>query len=382
MANETTLLGDPQIADAGTAQEILEPTTQEISGVGTLETIPKTPLASVASSGPATEGDTTGLLESTGTATPPPLVDNPNLNYTKRPSLEFEGEFDVYDSNGKLIDQKEFQDKKLNIDHIKEEANQSTTQLIGNQQKALDDLEKSIVDLSLPTEKEKELIDALQAQKEIIRQFELDTEATIEGFTGQGRGRTTALVANQQTKERRTRALEKLGLSNELLALSEQLGIETEQRKTTLDLAKDKFGIAEKRFDLAVGLREEMKGLKEEEANKARAFILDVLDLAEGKTFEELDPETQRRIMEAVSKTQLTLDMVKTALKSGVEEVSGGGTTEGVEDSALSKDEFRKVAEEEALQSLRPDVLDNLYEEYLKQFNETSEGGKSSGRSV
>lgn len=184
----------------------------------------------------------------------------------------------------------------------------------------IDQISKDILASKTPTPEEKQLLKDLQEKKASLRTFDLETLQRVESFVGTGRGRTTAFVGKQQAKERRVRALERLGLAQEAQSLTELLGLEETERRALGDIATTQLSLAGKKLDLALGLKSEFDKLNEKEQDDARAFILDVIDFSQGKTFEELDPGVQQQIINSVADSPLTLSMVKTALESGAKE--------------------------------------------------------------
>lgn len=178
----------------------------------------------------------------------------------------------------------------------------------------IDKISKDILASKTPSEEEKTLLKDLQTKREQLRSFDLSTLKTFEDISGQRI--STGFIAGQQNKERRTRALERLGLAQEAQSLVEQLGLSQAERQALGDVANAQLDLAGKKLDLALGLQAELDKLDKKEKDEARAFILDVIDLADGKTFEELDLNTQVRLTEAIANSPLTADMVKTALEN------------------------------------------------------------------
>lgn len=178
----------------------------------------------------------------------------------------------------------------------------------------IDKISKDILASKAPTPEETQLLKELQAKKEQLRTFDLSTLKTAEDIAGQRI--STTFIAGQQAQERRTRALERLGFAQEAQSLVEQIGLTQSERQALGAGATAELALAGKKLDLALGLQTELDKLDAQEKDEARAFILDVIDFADGKTFEELDLNTQVRLTEAIANSPLTADMVKTALEN------------------------------------------------------------------
>lgn len=180
--------------------------------------------------------------------------------------------------------------------------------------KTIEDIEKKMAEGYTPSAEEKALQAEYQKAKEDLAKFDLDTLRKLEGYVGAGTGRTLANVSLQQDKERRLAALDRLGLAQELSAYAERLSSAQDQRKTALDYAKSLFDTSAKKLDLALGITKEMNELQRQKKDDARAYLLDMINFSQGKAFEDLDPATQKAVMESVANSPLSLGMVKTAL--------------------------------------------------------------------
>lgn len=184
---------------------------------------------------------------------------------------------------------------------------------------AIETLERQIASASVSSAEEKELQRQLAQKKADLDAFDLGTLEGSEALMGQGRGRTIANVALQDTKLKRVRALERLGLANEAEMLTTQLGLAQADRKERGDLATTQYNLATKKLDIALGIQDKILRLQDDERDNARQFLLDSVNFAAGKTYDELDGDTQAAIVNAVSNSPITLDMVKTALSTGAE---------------------------------------------------------------
>lgn len=190
----------------------------------------------------------------------------------------------------------------------------------------LKSLEAMIQQGYTPTAEEKALAAEFQAKREELRSFDLATLQRTEAMVGEGRGRTVANVQLAQDKERRIRALERLGLAQEAETLSERLSGAKEERTGLLGMATALFDVSTKRFDAALGLTKELAAIDKQSRDDARTWLLDMVDWASGLTWDELDPASQQRITETVANTPLTLDMVKQALKTAKDKMYAGSS--------------------------------------------------------
>lgn len=194
-------------------------------------------------------------------------------------------------------------------------------------------LEASIASAATSSPEEKRLKDALAAKKAELASFDIGTLSASEALTGQGRGATIANVGLQDTKLKRVRALERLGLATEADTLTTQLGLAQDARKQQGEYAQTQYNIATKKLDIALGIEDKISKIAEGEKDNARQFLLDTVNFSEGKTYDQLDKDTQAAITSAVANSPITLDMVKTALKSGSEKAA-----------AQARGELRSVA--------------------------------------
>ena len=183
-------------------------------------------------------------------------------------------------------------------------------------------LESQIAGAAVASPEEKALKEQLIAKKAQLDSFDLGSLQSQEALLGQGRGITTGNLSIQDTKLRRTHALERLGLANEAETLTAQLGLAQDDRKAQGDFATTQYNLATKKLDIALGLEDKLKKISDDERDNARQFLLDTVNFSEGKTFEQLDADTQHAISAAVSNSPITLDMLKTALKNGAEKAA------------------------------------------------------------
>lgn len=100
-----------------------------------------------------------------------------------------------------------------------------------------------------------------------------------------------------------------------ILAKSENLANLTGVRQSKLDSIKTALGFEDKRYERLLGLEDKFRTLDKEEKTQARQDINDILTFAEGKSYEELDPESQLRIQQAVALTPFTLGQIEEAMK-------------------------------------------------------------------
>lgn len=185
--------------------------------------------------------------------------------------------------------------------------------------KSLSDIEAKINANSTPSAEEKQLSQDLADKKAELAKFDTNVESRVNSFFGQGRGATINNINLQGTIERRTSALERLGLTQEAQTITDHLALAKDARTALSDSAKTQYDLAGKRFDIALNLQKEMDSLNEKQKTDARQYLLDVVTFAGSKTYEQLDQATQTAIEKAVANSPITLDMVKTALKSASE---------------------------------------------------------------
>lgn len=181
----------------------------------------------------------------------------------------------------------------------------------------LDKISKDILSSKTASDEEKKLAQELVSKKGSLDQFDTETLKKIESYSGAGRGQTQQFVALNQEKERKTRALERLGFAQEVSNITDQLSLAKDERLALGDIAKTEFDIAKSKTDMAMGIFKEMERLDDQEQDDARTYLLDLVDFAKGKTFEELDQLTQAQVISSVADSPITLGMIKSALANG-----------------------------------------------------------------
>lgn len=234
-------------------------------------------------------------------------------------------------------------------------------------------LEAAIAASASSSPEEKRLKDALVAKKAELDSFDIGTLSASEALTGQGRGATIANVGLQDTKLKRVRALERLGLASEAETLTTQLGLAQDARKQQGDMAQTQYSLATKKLDIALGIQDKISKISDDEKDNARQFLLDTVNFSEGKTYEQLDKDTQAAITSAVANSPITLDMVKTALKSGSEKAAASARGElrsvagvGVVQIDPATGKYKVVVPENPTQ---PAANVPTFEQYLEQQN-------------
>lgn len=194
-------------------------------------------------------------------------------------------------------------------------------------------IEERIRSASTPSSVEKDLQTKLNEAKSRLATFDVSTLESQEALRGQGRGITKENIGIQDSILSRSRALERLGFATEANTLATLLSTATADRSSLGELAKTEYGLATKRLDIALGIQDELSKIADKEQDSARQYLLDVVNFAEGKSYDALDVETQAAITDAVANSPITLGMVKTALKSGAEKAA-----------AAARGELRSVA--------------------------------------
>lgn len=191
--------------------------------------------------------------------------------------------------------------------------------LAKNMSDQIDEISKKILASDTPTDEETALQKELVDKKAQLATFDTDLQTRLNNLTGQGRGTTLPTIALQDAQERRSSALERLGLAQEADTLTNQLSLATEDRKNMSQEAQDEYNLATKKFDIALNLQDKISSLNQTQQDKARQYLLDVVTFAGSKTYDQLDPTTQNEITKTVANSPITLDMVKTALSSASE---------------------------------------------------------------
>ncbi len=181
----------------------------------------------------------------------------------------------------------------------------------------LDKISKDILASKTATDEEKKLAQDLVSKKGAVDQFDTETLKRIEAYTGAGRGQTKDFVVLNQEKERKTRALERLGLSQDVTNITNQLQLKQDERKNLGEVADTQYQIAKSKTDLALGIFKEMERLDDKDQEESRTYLLDLVDFAKGKSFDQLDSVTQAQVIAAVADSPITLGMVKQALANG-----------------------------------------------------------------
>lgn len=194
--------------------------------------------------------------------------------------------------------------------------------------KSITTIEEKIKSNSTPSEQEKQLAKELADKKAQLALFDVGVEKRVNDFYGQGRGATLSSIGIKETQERRSSALERLGLATEANNLISQLQLSQDERKAMGDLAMTEYNLSTKKLDIALGIQKELDRLNDEDKSDARQYLLDVVAFAGAKTYDQLDNATQSEILKAVANSPITLDMVKTALSSASEKARASANGE------------------------------------------------------
>lgn len=269
------------------------PTSQEVPGIGTLTITPKSIPTAPGATG---NEDISGAYARAG-LTPPPVAPaaSASTGYTA-PSI---AGLPTYKSTADSIT-KSYNDTLATIS----------------------DLETQIANATKASPEEQDLQKRLADAQSRLKSFDLGTLSSEEALKGQGRGAIEGSIDTQTTILDRTRALQRLGLAQEADTLTTQLGLAQDERKQQGDYAQTQYSLATKKLDIALGVADKIQGLAQDEQNNARQFLLDTVNFADGKTYDQLSPDTQAAITHAVANSPITLDMVKTALKSGADKAA------------------------------------------------------------
>lgn len=325
-----------------------KPVEEKIDGIGTLTRIPKEQELTGTEVGVEEEEMVEGMLERQGIKTPSgAIVDKDTGELIKEPPKSIP----TFGTTGKVEESDAIKALRANA-------------------AAIDKLEADLLKSTIRTPKEEELLRNIQSAKAELKRFDVGTEKATEAFIGTGRGRTQAFVATQQAKERRVRALERIGLATEANILIDELALEEGARKDISEQLRLRLELSGKKVDAALGIQSEIERVEENERGKAREFILDIVDFSEGSLFDELDSDTQQQIMDAVANSPITLDMVKKALQTAADKQDEGDlrTVPGVGVVRVKGDTFTVIVPEEDGIDDDTDVSDApTFEEFIKQ---------------
>ena len=189
-------------------------------------------------------------------------------------------------------------------------------------------IESRIQSAATPGAEEADLRVQLDAAKSKLAEFDVESLSAAEALHGQGRGASLGSINTQETLLNRTRALERLGFATEANTIATRLQTASDERSSLGDLAQTEYNLATKRLDIALGLQDELTKLSEKEQNNARQYLLDVVNFADGKSYTDLDKDTQAAITNAVANSPITLDMVRIALQSGADKAKAAAAGE------------------------------------------------------
>lgn len=181
---------------------------------------------------------------------------------------------------------------------------------------SIDAIQGKILSATTPSDEEQRLAKELATKKDELSKFDIGSIQATEDLYGTGRGRTLGTIGLENTQVQRSRALERFGLAQEADTITNQLGMAQSDRQQRGALAQTEYELATKKLDIAMNVESHMEKVHQDEQNNARQYLLDVVGFVQGKTFEQLDPQTQAAITNAVADSPITLGMVKTALAS------------------------------------------------------------------
>lgn len=411
--NTTYTVGELKLPDTSPTSNV-----QDIPGIGTLTTIPKiiTPAPTV-----TPDQNLGGLYTRTGVTPPTPLTVTPPQSTNGNNRYQKSGT-DVIDTNtGQKIDQATFQNLGLNFDHLNT-YNPATTPTVPSFNEApaksaiknaydtmvseIDKLTQDLTSSKTASPEEQQLAQELAAKKAELAKFDTETLSRVESYAGQGRGQTQNFVALNQDKERKTRALERLGLAQDESNLVDLLNLSQDQRKQQGDIASLQYDLATKRLDLALGVQKELQNLDQTTQDNARKFLLDVIDFSQGKTWDQLDQQTQAQLIAATANSPITLGMVKTALQNGVtppklapintltiaeaDKLGLPRTLVGKSESQVLQDLqsptpppwFKTMAEEQAQANFTPDYLMQLWKQFQATANSKATSATTTTKST
>jgi LysM repeat protein len=268
------------------------PKTTEVPGLGTITTTPKN--LPNAGTPPAGSEDLSGAYKRYGVNPPPTDVPNTPNGY-QPPSVAGLPQYPSGTPQANITDA-----YKTTLDTIK-------------------GLESRISSSAAASPEEQTLTKQLNDAKAKLASYDVGTLSAEEALHGQGRGATLGTIDTRTTVLDRTRALERLGFATDASTIATQLSTAQANRQDQGNVAKTEYDLATKKLDIALGIQEKLTSLDEKQKADARQYLLDVVNFGDGKTYDQLTPDTQAAITHAVANSPITLDMVKTALSTGAQ---------------------------------------------------------------
>ena len=115
-------------------------------------------------------------------------------------------------------------------------------------------------------------------------------------------------IVGQQAQIQKQAALDRLSKSESLQAL-------TGQRLGRLDALKAQLGFEDNRFEKLLGLQKEFNDISKSQRDEARTTLGDIINYSQGKSFDELDPESQQAIINSTANSPLSLGLVKQGME-------------------------------------------------------------------
>lgn len=104
--------------------------------------------------------------------------------------------------------------------------------------------------------------------------------------------------------------------SLDLLASSEALQSLTNKRKGLLEGLTTQLGFTKNNFEDILGISKEFRTIAKDEKDSARKDLEDIVTFAQGRTLDELDPETQEKISSIAANSGLTLNLIRQGLSN------------------------------------------------------------------
>lgn len=115
-------------------------------------------------------------------------------------------------------------------------------------------------------------------------------------------------IVGQQAQIQKQASLDRLAKSESLQAL-------TGQRLGRLDALKAQLGFEDNRFEKLLGLQKEFNDISKGQRDEARTTLTDIINYSQGKSFDELDPESQQAIINSTANSPLSLGLVKQGME-------------------------------------------------------------------
>ena len=147
-------------------------------------------------------------------------------------------------------------------------------------------------------------------EREATLQSELDNLAVAEQqalLNEEKRPVAIEFTTGRQREIQRQAALDRLSAST-------QLKQEQQARQSRLTTIGQRLGIVGNNIEDLLGLTEQFSNLEKQEREDTRDALVTMMDFSNGKTYDELDPQSQQALIDLTSRLPVTLGAVQQAL--------------------------------------------------------------------